>query len=56
MAFPKKARLRHLQVEGFSRLVVKWNVMKVNLWHRHVRDNVIILKEGNPPSPTVTPM
>ena len=51
MMFPEKAGPRPLTVEGCSVRVATWTAMGVNLWHRHVRDTVVIPEEGNLPHP-----
>ena len=51
MVFPTKAGTRTCPVEGCSGWASTRAEMRVHFWHRHVRDNVVILKEGNPPHP-----
>ena len=51
MKFPEKSGPRPCPVEGFSDQAVMKTAMRVNLWHRHVRDTVVILEEGNLPHP-----
>ena len=56
MAFTAKAVPRPCPVEGCSGQASKQTEMTVHFWHRHVRDTVVILEEGNPPPPMVPSM
>ena len=47
MAFPEKAGPRPCPVEGCSGQVSTQTTIRVHFWHRHVRDTVVILEEGN---------
>ena len=49
--FPEKVGPRHCPVEGYSGREVTWTAMRMNLWHQHVWDTVVILEEGNLPHP-----
>ena len=51
MAFPAKSGLMPCPVKGCSGRSVTWTAIHVHLWHRHVRDTVVILEEGNLPHP-----
>ena len=51
MAFPARVRPRPCPVEGCSGRASTWTSMRVHFWHRHVRDTVVILEEGNLPHP-----
>ena len=46
-----KAGLRPYPVEGCSGQAATWTAMQVHLWHRNVRDTVVILEKGNLPHP-----
>ena len=47
--FPAKEGPRPCQVEGCSGRATTQTSMRVHFWHRHVRDTVVILEEGNLP-------
>ena len=47
MAFTTKAVPRPCQVEGCSGQASTQTATIVHFWHRHVRDTVVILEEGN---------
>ena len=47
MAFPAKAGPRSCPVKGCSGQALTRTAMRVQLWHRHVRDPVVILEERN---------
>ena len=51
MAFPAKAGPRPCPVEGCIGRASTRAAVKVHFWHRHVRDTVVILEEGNLPHP-----
>ena len=51
MAFPAKARPRTCPVKGCSGRALTRTAMMVQFWHRHVRDTVVVLEEGNLPHP-----
>ena len=51
MAFPVRAGPRPFLVKGCSVQALMGTNMRVNLWHRHGRDTVVILEEGNLPHP-----
>ena len=51
MAFLTREGPRTCQVEGFSGRASTRAAMRVQFWHRHVRDNVVILEEVNLPHP-----
>ena len=51
MGFPVREGPRPCPVEGCSGQALTRTAMRVNLWHRHVRDIVVILEEGNLPHP-----
>ena len=51
MTFPVWAGPRTCPVEGCSGKASTQAEMKVNFWHRHVRDTVVILEEVNLPHP-----
>ena len=51
MVFPARAWPRPCLVEGCSGRALTRMTMRVHFWHRHVRDIVVILEEGNPPHP-----
>ena len=51
MVFPVRAGPRPCPVEGCSGQALTQTEMRVNFWHRHVRDTVLILEEGTPPHP-----
>ena len=44
MAFPVKARPRTCPVEGCSGRVLTRRTIRVQFWHRHVRDTVVVLE------------
>ena len=47
MVLPEKAGLRLCPFEGCSGRAAIQKVIQVHFWHRHVRDAVVILEEGN---------
>ena len=51
MAFPVRVGPRPFPVKGCSGRASTWMMMRVQFWHRHVRDTVVILEEGNFPHP-----
>ena len=51
MAFPERAGPRPCPVKGCSGRASTQTAMRVNFWHRHVRDTVVVLEEGNLPHP-----
>ena len=51
MAFPTKAGPKPCQVEGCSGRASTQTAMRVQFWHHHVRDTVVILEEVNLPHP-----
>ena len=51
MKFPANAGPRPCPVEGFSGRAVTQAAMRVNFWHRHVWDTMVILEEVNLPHP-----
>ena len=51
MDIPANAGPRPCQFEGCSDRVSTLTAMCVHFWHRHVRDTVVILEEGNLPHP-----
>ena len=51
IAFPAQAGPRPCPVEGCSGRTSTWKVTRVNFWHCHVRETVVILEEGNLPHP-----
>ena len=51
MVFTAKHGPRPCPVEGCSGQALTQTEMTVQFWHRHVRDTVVILEEGNPPHP-----
>ena len=51
MAFLEKARPRPCLVEGCSRRAATQTAMQVYLWHRHIRNTMVILEEGSLPHP-----
>ena len=51
MGFPKRAGPRPCTVEGCSGRALMRTTTRVNFWHRHIRDTVVILEEGNIPHP-----
>ena len=51
MAFPARAGPRPCPVEGCSGHASTWTAIKVHLWHRQVRDTVVILDEVKLPQP-----
>ena len=51
MAFPTKGDPRKFLVEGCRGQEAMQTAMRVHFLHRHVRDTVIILEEGNLPHP-----
>ena len=56
MAFPTAGVPWNCPIEGCPGRAATRTVMQVHFFHRHVRDTVIILDEGNQPPPTVPPM
>ena len=48
MAFLTRSGPRPCPVEGCSGRASTQTAMRVHFWHRHVRDTVVILEEGNP--------
>ena len=51
MAFPENAGRRPCSVEGCSGQAATRMVTWVHFWHGNVRDNMVILEEGNLPHP-----
>ena len=51
MAFLTRAGPMPCPVEGYSGRASTQTAMRVQLWHRHVRDTVVILEEGDLPHP-----
>ena len=51
MEFPKRAGPIPCPVEGCSGRALTRTSTRVHLWHRHIRDTVVILEEGNLPHP-----
>ena len=51
MAFPLREGTRPFPVKGFNGRASTRMAMRVHFWHRHVRDTVEILEEGNLPHP-----
>ena len=51
MVFPTRVGPRPCPVKGCSDQASMRMAMKVQLWHRHVRDTIVILEEGNLPHP-----
>ena len=51
MTFPAWARTRSFSIKGFSGRASTRMAMRVNFWHRHVRDTMVILEERNLPHP-----
>ena len=51
MAFPTSGGPWNFPVEGYPRRATTRTAMRVHFFHRHVRDTVIILEEGNLPHP-----
>ena len=51
MTFPMRVGPRPCPVEGCSGRASTRTTMRVHFWHRHVRDTVLILEEGNLPHP-----
>ena len=51
MEFPARAGTRPCPVEGCSGRATTRTAMIVQLWHRYVRDTMVILEEGNLPHP-----
>ena len=51
LAFPAKTRPRPCSVKGCSGRALTRTEMKVHFWHRHFKDTVVILEEGNIPHP-----
>ena len=51
MSFPNKEGPRPFPVEGCSGQVAIRTFVKVQFWHRHVRDTVVIMDERNIPHP-----
>ena len=51
MAFKTKAGPSHCPVEGCSGQEATWTATRVQFWHWHVWDTVVILEEGNLPHP-----
>ena len=51
MEFPTRAGTRLCPVERCSGQALTWTVIMVHLWHRHIRDTMVILEEGNIPHP-----
>ena len=49
--FPEKVGPRPCLVEGCSGQMVTRTATRVHFWHRHIRENVAILEEGNLPHP-----
>ena len=49
LVFLARAVPRPCPVEGCSGFASTRKSMRVNFWHRHVRDTVVILEEGNLP-------
>ena len=47
LAFPAKAGPRPFPAEGCSGWASTQTEIKVQFWHRHIRDTVVILEEGN---------
>ena len=54
MVFPAKAGPRPCPVEGCNGRSATQTAMLVHLWHRHVRDTVVIMEEANIPHPWLT--
>ena len=51
LAFLTKAGHMYCPVEGNSGWAAMRAAMRVHLWHRHIRDTVVIVEEGNFPHP-----
>ena len=51
LEFPGKTGPRPCPVEGCSGRTLTRTAMRVNFWHWHVRDTMVILEEGNLPHP-----
>ena len=51
MAFLTARRPRNCPVEGCTGRAAMRTAMQIHCFHRHVRDTVIILEEGNIPHP-----
>ena len=49
MEFPGKAGPRPFPIEGCSGWGATWTATRTHFWHRYVRDNMVILEEGNLP-------
>ena len=47
LVFPARAGPRPCPVEGCSGWALTRTATRVHFWHRHVRDNMVILEEGN---------
>ena len=47
MLFPAKAGTMPYTVKGCSAQVSTQTRIRVHVWYRHVRDNMVILEEGN---------
>ena len=50
MDFPTVGAPRNFPGEGFRGRAAMQTAMRVHFFHRHVRDTVIILEEGKPPT------
>ena len=51
MSFPKKSGPKPCPVEGCSGRAETRTAMRVNLWHRHILETVVIMEEVNLPHP-----
>ena len=51
LEFPARAVPRPYPVKGYIGRASMRTSMRVNFWHWHVRDTVVILEEGNLPHP-----
>ena len=47
MVFPTRAGPRPCPVKGYSGQALTRKAMRVHFWHRHIKDTVVILEEGN---------
>ena len=56
MSFLTKAEPRPCPVKGCSGRASTRTEMRVQFWHRNVRDIVVILEEGNIPHPWFPPV
>ena len=54
ISFTEKSGMRTCSVEGCSVWVATRMATRVQLWNRHVGENVVILEEGNLPQPQCT--